>query len=81
MVTDFGGCAGALEGGALAELQAEEARLDTYLRSLAPLYKQRRELRKTIADLLGPVDLPSPRWRSDLQGKVADCPRCFVRGR
>lgn len=62
----------------LAVLQDLEASVDRYLRGQSKHYKFRGELRERIAELHGQADLPPPRWRSPLQQKVAECPRCGV---
>ena len=57
-------------------LERAEAYVDETLRALGPMYEYRRQLRKRIAELRGPAELPRPRWRTDRQQRVAECPRC-----
>jgi len=60
----------------LDSLVRAEAIVDRYLRRLSPHYAFRRELRERIAELRGPAELPGPRWQTDRQRRVAECPRC-----
>jgi hypothetical protein len=63
----------------LDALQAMEANVDRYLRGQSKHYEFRRKLRERIAELHGQAELPPPRWRTPLQQKVAECPRCSGR--
>lgn len=43
---------------------------------LAPLYRVRANLREELAERFPPPAMPSPRYRTSTQEKVARCPRC-----
>lgn len=58
-----------------ALLEAERL-VDRYLRAQARHYAFRGDLRERIAELDGPAVLPRPRWRSNVQQRVSECPRC-----
>lgn len=60
----------------LEALDAAERYVDAWLRTIGPFYDFRRDLRGRIAELRGPAELPKPRWRTDRQQRVAECPRC-----
>lgn len=60
----------------LEALREMEKRVDRYLRSLHTHYAFRDRLRERMAEVGGPAKLPRPRWRTDKQQRVADCPRC-----
>lgn len=60
----------------LDDLATAEAHVDATLRALIPMYEYRARLRERIAELRGPAELPRPRFRTDRQQRVADCPRC-----
>jgi len=60
-------------------LSALEDHVDRYLRTQSVHYEFRRRLRERVAELRGPAELPSPRYRSERQMKVAECPRCGTR--
>jgi hypothetical protein len=60
----------------LDTLVRAEAIVDRYLRGLASQYAFRRALRERIAELRGPAELPRPRYRTDKQQRVSECPRC-----
>lgn len=60
----------------LDALTVAEKYVDETLRALGPLYDYRRDLRGRIAELRGPAELPRPRFRTDRQQRVAECPRC-----
>jgi hypothetical protein len=55
------------------DLRMWEAMLDDMI---GPLWRAREELRKTIADRTNAPRLPSPRYRTATQDKLALCPRC-----
>lgn len=63
----------------LGTLVEAERRVDAFLRSLGPHYGYRRALRERIAELRGPAELPRPRYRTDKQARVSECPRCGAR--
>lgn len=63
----------------LAELVAAEKIVDAYLRGQSRHYSFRRRLREQIAELRGPAVLPKPRYQTETQHKVYDCPRCSRR--
>lgn len=50
--------------------------IDWVERRLAPLYKVRRHLREEMAERYPPPELPRRRERTDVQERVARCPRC-----
>ncbi len=60
----------------LDALERAEVIVDNYLRTQAKHYKFRAALRAEIARQRGKAELPRPRWRSEVQQKVAECPRC-----
>lgn len=60
----------------LAALEQAEAEVDDRLRALSPVYEYRRQLRERIAELRGAAELPRPRFRTNVQQKVSECPRC-----
>ncbi len=60
----------------LQTLAQAEIWVDRYLRSQSRHYRFRGDLRKRIAELRGPAELPRRRDRTDKQMKVAECPRC-----
>lgn len=60
----------------LESLVEAEAIVDRYLRRQSPHYAFRRALRERIAELRGPAELPRPRWQTDRQRRVSECPRC-----
>jgi hypothetical protein len=70
---------GEILDGDLATLVEAERRVDAVLRSLGPQYDDRRKLRERIAELRGPAELPRPRYRTDKQARVSECPRCGAR--
>lgn len=43
---------------------------------LAPIYRVRRDLREAYAERFPTPELPRRRYRTDIQEKVARCPRC-----
>ncbi len=45
---------------------------------LSQVYRERRRLQEAFADEHAPV-LPSPRYRTDAQARIARCPRCSMR--
>lgn len=53
-----------------------EAHVDKYLRRQNVHYNFRKLLRERIAELRGPAVLPRPRYRTERQSRVAECPRC-----
>ncbi len=67
---------GELVADRLDDLAVAEREVDETLRALGPLYDFRRQLRERIAELRGPAELPRPRFRTDRQQRVAECPRC-----
>lgn len=60
----------------LEALEDAEAQLTTYLSGFGVFYGIRRELRTAIAEKRKAAKLPRPRYRTELQMKVAECPRC-----
>lgn len=62
-------------GEVLATAEEWQAALSAVEEKLAPLYRVRRALREEYAERFEPV-LPAPRYRSQVQEKVARCPRC-----
>lgn len=60
----------------LPALEKAEEDLARYLSNLGPLYGQRRELRSAIASKRKLAGLPKPRYRTELQQAVSECPRC-----
>lgn len=63
----------------LEVLVEAEKTVDRYLRGLSKHYGFRRALRERIAELRGPAELPRPRYRTDKQSRVSECPRCGAR--
>jgi len=62
-------------GELLATAEQWQAALRALEERLAPHFRLRRTLREEYAERFGPV-LPTPRYRSPTQEKVARCPRC-----
>lgn len=62
-------------GEVLATSEQWQAALSAVEEKLAPLYRVRRALREEYAERFEPV-LPAPRYRSQVQDRVARCPRC-----
>lgn len=60
----------------LEELVRAEAIVDEYLRAQWPHYSFRRRLRERIAELRDKAVLPHRSLRTDVQARVAACPRC-----
>lgn len=60
----------------LDTLAALEAVVDKWLRSLSPHYELRRKLRERIAEITETPAMPKRRYRTDVQARVASCPRC-----
>jgi hypothetical protein len=54
------------------------AQLNALEERLADVYRERRKLTEEFADE-HPAVLPAPRWQSDVQQRVARCPRCSAR--
>lgn len=65
-------------GEVLATAEEWQAALAAIEERLAPLYRVRRALREEYAERFEPV-LPAPRYRSQVQERVARCPRCGER--
>jgi hypothetical protein len=63
----------------LEALEQAEVELHKYLGNLGPLYGIRRELRAAIAAQRKLAGLPRPRFRTDVQQAVSECPRCSHR--
>lgn len=63
----------------LPTLEDAEAELSKYLSGFGVLYGIRRELRGAIAAKRKAASLPRPRFRTEIQQKVAECPRCATR--
>lgn len=53
-----------------------EAALSELEERMAPLFRQRRALRETIASMRTPAALPPKTRRTETQEKIARCPRC-----
>jgi hypothetical protein len=51
------------------------AQLNVLEERLADVYRERRKLTEEFAEE-HPAVLPAPRWQSDMQQRVARCPRC-----
>jgi hypothetical protein len=51
------------------------AQLNVLEERLADVYRERRKLTEAFAEE-HPAVLPAPRWQSDVQQRVARCPRC-----
>ena len=62
-------------GELLATAEQWQAALRALEERMAPDFRLRRTLREEYAERFGPV-LPTPRYRSPTQEKVARCPRC-----
>ena len=62
-------------GELLATAEQWQAALRALEERLAPHFRLRRTLREEYAERFWPV-LPTPRYRSPTQEKVARCPRC-----
>lgn len=62
-------------GEVLATAEEWQAALAAVEEKLAPLYRVRRSLREEYAERFEPV-LPEARYRSQVQDRVARCPRC-----
>jgi hypothetical protein len=60
----------------LNALTAAERAVDVELRGLRPLYRFRDALQARVAELRGPAVLPVRARRTDVQRRVASCPRC-----
>jgi hypothetical protein len=67
---------GEVVGTTLTELIEAERVIDLELRGNAPLYRFRDDLRGRIAEARGPAVLPPRGRRTDVQRRVAACPRC-----
>jgi hypothetical protein len=60
----------------LEALEQAEADLSKYLSGFGVYYGVRRDLRAAIAAKRKMAKLPPPRYRSDVQQRVSECPRC-----
>lgn len=60
----------------LPALEDAEAELTTYLSGFGVFYGIRRELRGAVAAKRKAANLPPPRFRTETQQKVSECPRC-----
>jgi hypothetical protein len=67
---------GEVVGDSLDSLTLAEAEVD---RDIRALYRFRDELRLAIAEARGVARLPHPRRQTDVQRRVAACPRCGSR--
>jgi hypothetical protein len=60
----------------LERLEQAEANLSRYLSGFGVLYGVRRDLRGAIAAKRKLAGLPRPRFRTEIQQRVSECPRC-----
>jgi hypothetical protein len=67
---------GEVVGDDLAALVVAEESIDVQLRGYGNLYRFRDALRERIAEKRGPAVLPARNRRTDVQRRIAACPRC-----